>query len=164
MTPQDTSTTHPTTAVAGSDTQAAAERVRHAVLAMPIARTLQLEFVRVAPGEVELRLPVQPALCFQRGQLQASVVFAAADFAGVAAAGTLLGAGWLNATIDGTIKLLAPARGSHLLARGRVLQAGKALSACAAEVYAVDEHGAQTLCASWLGSARNFELPVAARG
>lgn len=167
MTPQDTPTTPPTATAAteaASQTQAAAERVRHAVLAMPIAKTLQLEFVRIAPGEVELRLPVQPALCFQRGQLQASVVFAAADFAGVAAAGTLLGAGWINATIDGTLKLLAPARGDHLLARGRVLQAGKALSACAAEVYAVDAHGVQTLCASWLGSARNVELPAAARG
>lgn len=173
MTPHATATP-PTTTVppAEATTEAApdarvaamAERVRRAVLAMPIAGTLQLEFLRIAPGEVELRLPVLPALCFQPGQLQASVVFAAADFAGVAAAGTLLGAGWINATVDGTIKLLAPARGSHLLARGHVLQAGKLLSVCAAEVHAVADDGTQTLCASWLGSARNIELPAAARG
>jgi uncharacterized protein (TIGR00369 family) len=132
------------------------ELVKRAVLAMPMAQTLQLDFQRIEPGAVELTLPVQPALCFQPGQLQAAAVFAAADFAAVAAAGTLLPPGWANATVDGTIKLLAPARGRHLRARGRVLQAGKLLSVCAADVFAVAEDGAETLCASWIGSARNL--------
>ena len=132
------------------------ELVKRAVLAMPMAQTLQLDFQRIEPGEVDLTLPVLPGLCFQPGQLQAAAVFAAADFAAVAAAGTLLPPGWANATVDGTIKLLAPARGRHLRARGRVLQAGKLLSVCAADVYAVAEDGAETLCASWIGSARNL--------
>ncbi len=148
-----------TPATTPAASEAMTEQVRRAVLAMPIARTLQLAFEHIAPGEVVLRLPVQPALCFQPGQLQAAAVFAAADFAGVAAAGTLLRPGWINATVDGTIKLVAPARGSHLLARGRVLQAGQLLTACAADVYAVDDEGRETLCASWLGSARNIALP-----
>ncbi|MBI5255031.1 MAG: PaaI family thioesterase [Burkholderiales bacterium] len=133
------------------------EQVRRAVLAMPMARTLGLSFEHLAPGEVTLRIPVQDSFCFQPGQLQATAVFAAADFAGVAAAGTLLAPGWVNATVDGTIKLLAPARGSHLLARGRVLQAGPLLSVCAADVYAVEASGHETLCASWIGTARNLQ-------
>ena len=132
------------------------ELVKRAVLAMPMAQTLQLDFRRIEPGEVELELPVLPGLCFQPGQLQAAAVFAAADFAAVAAAGTLLPPGWVNATVDGTIKLLAPARGHHLRACGRVLQAGRVLSVCAADVYAVADDGAETLCASWIGSARNL--------
>ena len=136
------------------------ELVKRAVLAMPMAQTLQLDFQRIEPGEVELTLPVQPALCFRPGQLQAAAVFAAADFAAVAAAGTLLPPGWANATVDGTIKLLAPARGHHLLARGRVLQAGKLLSVCAADVYAVAVDGSEALCASWIGSARNLPPPA----
>jgi uncharacterized protein (TIGR00369 family) len=132
------------------------ESIRDAVLAMPMARTLGLVFCRLAPGEVELEIPVQEAFCFRPGQLQATAVFAAADFAAVGAAGTLLPAGWINATIDGTLKLFAPARGSHLRARGRVVDAGRLLTVCAAEVYAVRD-GQESLCATLLGTARNIE-------
>jgi uncharacterized protein (TIGR00369 family) len=131
------------------------EQVRRAVLAMPMAQTLQIGFRRIEPGAVELELPVQASWCFRPGQLQATAVFAAADFAAVAAAGTLLPAGWVNATVDATIKLVAPATGSHLVARGRVVDAGRLLSVCAADVYAVQD-GQETLCASLLGTARNI--------
>lgn len=132
------------------------ERIRHAVLAMPMAQTLGLRFTRIEAGLAELEVPVQPAFCFRPGQLQATAVFAAADFAAISAAGTLLPEGWINATIDGTLKLLAPARGSHLLARGRVVDAGRLLTVCAAEVYAVEE-GREALCATLLGTARNID-------
>jgi hypothetical protein len=36
------------------------------------------------------------------------------------------------------------------------VSAGKLLTVCAAEVFAVDEEGAETLCAALLGSARNI--------
>lgn len=136
------------------------DQVRDAVLAMPMARTLQLAFRRLEPGAVELELPVQDAFCFRSGQLQATAVFAAADFAAVAAAGTLLAPGWINATIDATLKLVAPARGSHLRARGRVVDASKLLTVCAADVYAVDGER-ETLCATLLGTARNIDTASA---
>jgi acyl-coenzyme A thioesterase PaaI-like protein len=102
-------------------------------------------------------MPVLEAFCFRPGQLQATAVFAAADFAAVAAAGTLLAPGWANATVDATLKLVAPAQGALLRARGRVLSAGKLLTVCAADVYAVDAAGEETLCATLLGSARNLQ-------
>jgi acyl-coenzyme A thioesterase PaaI-like protein len=132
-------------------------RLERAVLAMPMARTLGLAFTRIAPGEVELEIPVLEAFCFRPGQLQATAVFAAADFAAVAAAGTLLAPGWVNATVDATLKLVAPAQGALLRARGRVLSAGKLLTVCAADVYAVNAEGEETLCATLLGSARNIQ-------
>lgn len=131
-------------------------QVQRAVLAMPMARTLQLQFNKVAPGEVELELPVSDAFSFRPGQLQATAVFAAADFAAVAAAGTLLQPGWTNATIDTTLKIVAPAAGRTLRARGRVVDAGRLLTVCAAEVYAVDADERETLCATLLGTARNI--------
>ena len=134
----------------------AVEQVREGVLAMPMAQTLQLSFRRVEAGAVELEMPVLDAFCFRPGQLQATAVFAAADFAAVAAAGTLLAPGWVNATIDATLKLVAPARGSHLRARGRVIDTGRLLTVCAAEVYAV-EGERESLCATLLGTARNIE-------
>ena len=126
------------------------------VLAMPIARTLGLRFTRVAAGEVELELPVADAFSFRPGQLQATAVFAAGDFAAVAAAGTVLPPGWHNATIDATLKLVAPATGKALRARGRVVDARKLLTVCAADVFAVAEDGAETLCATLLATARNI--------
>jgi uncharacterized protein (TIGR00369 family) len=133
------------------------ERIRHAVLAMPMAQTLQLQFRRVDAGHVELEVPISEAFCFRPGQLQATAVFAAADFAAVAAAGTLLEPGWINATIDATLKIVGPARGTRLRARGRVVDAGRLLTVCAAEVYAVDANDNETLCATLLGTARNIE-------
>lgn len=127
------------------------------VLAMPMARSLELAFRRIAPGEVELEIPVRDAFTFRPGQLQATPVFAIADFAAVAAAGTLLPPGWVNATVDATLKLVAPAQGVCLRARGRVLSAGRLLTVCAADVYAVDAGGEETLCATLLGSARNID-------
>jgi acyl-coenzyme A thioesterase PaaI-like protein len=136
------------------------EQVRRAVLAMPMAQTLKLAFRRIEPGDVELEVPVQDAWCFSPGQLQATAVFAAADFAAVAAAGTLLPDGFINATVDASIKLVAPARGSHLVARGRVVSASRLLTVCAADVFAV-HNGAETLCATLLGTARNIDMRTA---
>jgi uncharacterized protein (TIGR00369 family) len=130
------------------------------VLAMPMAQTLGLRFVRAEPGAVELEIPVAEAFTFRPGQMQATPVFAIADFAAVAAAGTLLPPGAANATVDATLKLVAPARGKLLRARGRVISAAKLLTVCAADVYAVDDAGTETLCATLLGTARNL-LPAA---
>jgi uncharacterized protein (TIGR00369 family) len=139
-----------------TDLSSELEQTRRAVLAMPMAQTLQLAFRRIEAGAVELEMPVLDAFCFRPGQLQATAVFAAADFAAVAAAGTLLPPGWANATIDATHKLLAPARGSRLRARGRVVVAGRLRTVCAAEVYAVESDERETLCATLLGTARNI--------
>lgn len=128
-----------------------------AVMAMPIAQTLKIEFRRIEPGFVELEIPVQEAFCFRPGQLQATPVFAAADFAAVAAASTVLPPGFINATIDATLKIVAPALGSHLVARGRVVSASRLLTVCAADVFAVDS-GNETLCATLLGTARNIDM------
>jgi uncharacterized protein (TIGR00369 family) len=137
------------------------EQIRRAVLAMPMAQTLGLRFRRIERGEVELEVPLQDGWCFRPGQLQATAVFAAADFAAVAAAGTLLPQGYVNATVDATLKLVAPARGTHLLARGRVVNASRLLTVCAADVFAVQD-GEETHCATLLGTARNIALEAAA--
>ncbi|MES2687519.1 MAG: PaaI family thioesterase [Pseudomonadota bacterium] len=137
------------------------EQLERMVLAMPMARTLGLSFKRITPGEVEVEIPVQEGFTFRPGQLQATAVFAVADFAAVAAAGSLLAPGWINATVDATLKLVAPAQGALLRARGRVISAGKLLTVCAADVYAVNAKGEETLCATLLGTARNIDTAAA---
>ncbi len=131
--------------------------VEKAVLAMPMARTLGLRFTQLTPGQVEIEMPIAEAFTFRPGQLQATPVFAVADFAAVAAAGSVLPEGWSNATVDTTLKLVAPAVGRVVRARGRVVSAGKLLTVCAADVFAVDAEGAEMLCATLLGTARNIK-------
>ena len=132
------------------------QAVQDAVLAMPVARTLKLAFRHIAPGEVELEIPAAPEFSFRPGQLQATAIFAVADFAAVAAAGTLLPFGASNATIDTTLKIVGPAVGVQLRGKGRVVRNSKLLSVCASDVYAVDAQGAETLCATLLATARNI--------
>lgn len=134
------------------------QQLEKMVLAMPMARTLGLAFTRIVPGEVDVEIPVLEAFTFRPGQLQATPVFSIADFAAVAAAGTLLAPGWINATVDATLKLVAPAKGVLLRARGRVIDAGKLLTVCAADVFAVSASGEETLCATLLGTARNIDM------
>lgn len=144
-----------------TESSSQSDHVRESILAMPMAQTLKLEFLRVEPGIVELTVPVLDGWCFRPGHLQATAVFAAADFAAVGAAGTVLPTGWVNATIDTTLKLLAPAHGSHLIARGRIIKASRLLTVCASEVFAVHE-GDETLCATLLGTARNIDAAATA--
>jgi uncharacterized protein (TIGR00369 family) len=132
------------------------ERLEQAVLAMPMARTLGLRFTQLAAGQVEIELPITEALSFSPGRLQATAVFAAADFAAVSAAGSVLPEGWRNATVDATLKLVAPAAGRAVRARGRVVHGGQLLTVCAADVYAVAPEGSETLCATLLATARNI--------
>ena len=132
------------------------EQIRHVLLTMPMAQTLKLTVLKIEPGHVELQIPVLEAFCYRPGQLQATAIFAAADFAAVAAAGTMLPQGFINATVDATLKIVAPAIGSHLMARGRVVSASRLLTVCAADVFAVDG-GKETLCATLLGTARNLD-------
>ena len=88
------------------------QQLERLVLSMPMAQTLGLKFTRIAPGEVDLEILVQEAFTFRPGQLQATPVFAIGDFAAVAAAGTTLPLGWINATVDATLSSLRRRKGS----------------------------------------------------
>ncbi|MBC3918243.1 PaaI family thioesterase [Undibacterium sp. CY18W] len=134
-----------------------AVQLKSLVLAMPMAQWLGIQFVKVEPGEVELDIAYREELSFVPGKMQATAIFAAADFAGVSAAGTLLPPGWINASIDSSLKIVAPADGEKLRARGRVVSHSKLLTVSAAEVFSVRD-GEEVLCATALLTARNIEL------
>lgn len=133
-----------------------AGQLKNGVLAMPMAQFLGLRFISIAAGAVELEIPYREELSFRSGQMQATAIFAAADFAAVASAWTLLPPGWSNASIDCTLKIVGPASGQKLVARGWVITPGKLITVCAADVYAVTD-GQETLCATALATARSIE-------
>lgn len=128
--------------------------VERAVMSLPAARLLGVRIVRLAPGEAHLELAFRAELS-SRGVFQGGIIGALADFAGGAAAATLLPPHGSNVTADYTVKLLAPASGEKLAACGKVLRAGKATSVASVEIYVL--HGeTRTLCATALVGMRNF--------
>jgi uncharacterized protein (TIGR00369 family) len=131
--------------------------VRQAVLGMPIARLLGFDYTRIAPGETEIVLPYREELSFRPGAFAGAVVGALADFAAVSATYTLVPAGWLGATVDYDVKVMAPPHGERLLARGRVLKPGSTILFAAADVF-VEQGGRETLCAVCLATARAMEI------
>jgi uncharacterized protein (TIGR00369 family) len=91
----------------------------------------------VAPGEVDIALPVDTKICQQHGFVHAGIVSTIADSAAGFASLTLLPAGSGILTAEFKINLLAPAAGDRLVARGRVIKAGRTLTVAQAEVFAV---------------------------
>jgi uncharacterized protein (TIGR00369 family) len=125
------------------------------IMDMPIAAFFGFTITDIAPGFLEVTQPYRPELCFQGRMFQAGPIGTLADFAGAGACFSMLPPGWLAATADYTVKLLAPAEGDRLIARGRVVQYGRTLSVAASEVFAVTGDR-ETLCATALVTARNF--------
>jgi uncharacterized protein (TIGR00369 family) len=111
--------------------------VSRQLLGMPYVKWLGLEFARIAPGEVDFRMPIRPEITFDGKAVQAGPIGALIDFSGGAAAFTLVPAGVMLSTIDYSVKLLAPAIGEYFLGCGKVLSAGKSLLTARADVFAI---------------------------
>jgi uncharacterized protein (TIGR00369 family) len=138
------------------------EVTKQFLMAMPIAQHLGFDITDVAPGRFEITQPFRPELSFREGTFQAGPIGTLADMAAACAGATMLPDGWAASTIDYTLKLLAPAVGEKLVARGRVLRSGRTLSVAAADVFSV-KNGQETLCATALTTIRNFESTASNR-
>ena len=126
--------------------EAYADRVRASFARQAMMGTIGASLTRVPPGEVDVEVAVSPAIGQQHGFVHAGAVATAADSAAGYAALTLMppGAGVLTAEFK--INLLAPAEGERLIARGRVVKAGRSLIVAQTEVYA-EREGEQKLVA-----------------
>lgn len=133
------------------------QAVTDVVLSMSAARHLGLEIGRLAPGEAEIIAPYRRELSQHDGYFQAGVLGSLADFAGGSAAGTLLPPGWVNMTIDYTVKIMASGKGEKIVARGRVVKPRSLLTVAAADVYSVTGTE-ETLCAIALITLRAIRL------
>lgn len=109
------------------------QAVRDSFAAQPLMATLGARLARVAAGEIEIRLPFRPDLTQQHGFLHAGVVTSALDSACGYAAFSLMPQGVGVLTLEFKTNLLAPARGEELIARARVVRAGRTITVCQAE-------------------------------
>jgi uncharacterized protein (TIGR00369 family) len=109
------------------------EAVRDSFAAQQLMATIGARLTRVAAGEIEIRVPFRPDLTQQHGFLHAGVVTSALDSACGYAAFSLMPEGAGVLTLEFKTNLLAPAKGEELIARGRVLRAGRTITVCQAE-------------------------------
>jgi uncharacterized protein (TIGR00369 family) len=128
-----------------------AERVRGSFDRQRFMGTLGARLGRVAPGEVDIELPMAEALTQQHGFVHAGALASVLDSAAGYAALTLMPAGAAVLSIEFKINLLEPARGTSIVARGRVVRAGRTINVCRADAVALDG-GRETLVATLTGT------------
>lgn len=126
--------------------EAMARRIADSFAKQAFMTTLGARLVRVSAGEIEIDLPVSTHLTQQHGFVHAGAVASIADSAAGYAALTTMPAGAGVLTAEFKINLLAPAAGERLLAKGKVIKAGRTLTLAMAEVFAISG-GSSKLCA-----------------
>jgi uncharacterized protein (TIGR00369 family) len=117
-------------------------RVRRSFERQTFMATLGAELATVEPGHVVIELPFRDDLVQQHGYLHAGVVTSVADSACGYAALSLMRPDVNVLSVEFKVNLLAPASGERFRAVGRVVRAGRTLTVCAGEVYALREGGA----------------------
>jgi uncharacterized protein (TIGR00369 family) len=111
-------------------------RVRESFAKQGLMSTLGASLLSVTPGAVEIAIRPAPAISQQHGFIHAGAVSAIADTAAGYAALSLMPRGTGVLTTEFKINLLAPAVGDRVVARGRVVKAGRTLTLAQAEVFA----------------------------
>ncbi len=99
--------------------------------------TLGASLVNVAPGLVEMAISPAPAISQQHGFVHAGAVSTIADTAAGYAALSLMPPDRGVLTTEFKINLVAPAGGDCILARGKVVKAGRTLMLAQTEVFAI---------------------------
>ena len=93
----------------------------------------------IQPGATVIELEIRPDFLQQIGNVHGGIVGALADSAAGYAALSLMAPGLEVVTVEYKINFLAPAFGSRLIGRGRVVRPGRTVHMCVAEVFAVQE-------------------------
>ncbi|HEX8499923.1 MAG TPA: PaaI family thioesterase [Pyrinomonadaceae bacterium] len=131
-------------------------RVRESFARQRAMETMGMRLLRVAPGEVEIGLAFDERLTQQHGYLHAGVVAAAVDSACGYAALTLADAGSEVLSIEFKLNLLSPAAGEEFAARARVVRAGRNITVCAGDLFAL-KGGAEKVVATMLATIMRVE-------
>jgi uncharacterized protein (TIGR00369 family) len=113
------------------------KKIRQSFKHQGVMQSLRGELVSVQPGYVELHLPFSEAVAQQHGFFHGGMVATAADSASGYATYTVLDEDEECLSAEFKINFLSPARGEKLIARGRVLKAGRTLVVAEATVAVV---------------------------
>jgi uncharacterized protein (TIGR00369 family) len=133
--------------------------VEQYVAAQSYLGLLGVELARLEAGIVEYRVPYRPDIGQQNGFFHGGVIGGIAEAVMGGAAFTLVAAGANVVGAEYKVNLLSPGIGPALLARGEVVKPGRRLVVCRADVFAIGEDGAATLCAIAQGAMAVVEPP-----
>lgn len=123
-----------------------ADRVRQSFDRQQAMGLIRAELPVLEYGRTEIHLPHWSGVEQQHGYVHGGVVGMIADSAAGYAAMTTVPASASVLTVEYKMNLLAPADGDKLIARGKVVKAGRTLVITQAEVFAVKD-GKETQCA-----------------
>lgn len=126
-----------------------AQRVQSSFDRQQVMKLLGARLARLAPGECDIELPFKSELTQQHGYFHGGIIGTIADSAGGYSAFTLMPEDSSVLTVEYKMNLLAPGDGELLIARGRVLKAGRTLIVSRVDVVVV-KGGRETLCATLL--------------
>jgi uncharacterized protein (TIGR00369 family) len=132
-------------------------RVREGFDRHGFMRLLGARITELREGFCEVRVARSEDLTQHDGYFHAGVSAAIADTACGCAAYTVMDADSALLSVEYKINLLAPARGSELITRARLVRSGKTLKICAADVYSLE--GSETLCATTLSTLMELRRP-----
>ncbi|KRE17397.1 phenylacetic acid degradation protein PaaI [Bosea sp. Root381] len=113
------------------------QRVRASFAKQGLMKTLGAAVTSVEPGHVVIELLPRPEVSQQHGFVHAGAVSAIADSAAGYAALSMMPLGRGVLTTEFKINLLAPGIGDRIVARGKVVKAGRTLTLAQAEVFAI---------------------------
>jgi uncharacterized protein (TIGR00369 family) len=127
------------------------ERVRNSFSRQAFMSTLGAELTEVIQGGVEIRLPFSPNLTQQNGYLHAGAITAVLNSACGYAALTVAADDKDVLTAEFNVNILAPAAGETFAARAQVKRAGRTLTVCTADAFAISE-GREKVVATMLAT------------
>lgn len=122
----------------GSDAENAnyEERIRSSFAKQGLMATLGASLTNISPGMVEIVLQPSHGISQQHGFVHAGALTSIADAAAGYAALSLMPPGTGVLSTEFKINLLAPAFGDRIIARGRVVKAGRTLTVAQTDVFA----------------------------
>jgi len=120
------------------------ESARAILASQPFSVLLGAELTCFGPDLVELCVPITPRLRQQHGFVHGGVVSYAADNALTFAGGLALGPAIV--TSEFKVNYLRPAKGEVLVARARVVHAGRTQAVCRCDLI-IRDAGEEVLCA-----------------
>jgi uncharacterized protein (TIGR00369 family) len=112
-------------------------RVRASFARQNAMRTLGITISSLEPGRVEFRMPFSEAFTQQHGFMHAGAVTLAIDTACGYAAFSMMPRDAAVLTVEFKANFLAPAKGDAFRIVGQVVKAGRTLTVCAGEAFAI---------------------------
>lgn len=114
------------------------ERIRDSFNRQGLMGHLGARLGHIGHGRVHIVLPNRPEVSQQHGYVHAGATGAIADSAGGYAALSVFPPDTEVLAVEFKMNFLAPAGGDHLEAEGTVVKAGRTLTVCRLEVFAVE--------------------------